>query len=225
MSTKIITNIREDNTLMNVKEVTQSEIQNQPMNPVSLEMNHQTKSVRAHQCKTNNSSNYRKENHMSSKTSLYWIKSLYSYYRSSAQYQNPIRIICPSRFIFDALEDGLNLWQDIDNLYIQTKNKMSSHSRSDGLTEWDSFCNNKKSLIDADARLKKIIGDLDIKYNARLGAMNCTIDKKCIDGKIFIRLCTSAPKHQDTSTTDVKHSFLQKVHSGLRLFIGLFFGH
>lgn len=201
---------------MNEKE-TQSEIQNQPMN--RLGMNPQTK----------NSYSSRKENHMSSKTSLYWIKSLYSYYRSSGgQYQNPIRKICPSRFIFDALEDGLNLWQDIDNLYIQTKNKMSSHHRSDGFTEWDSFCNNKKSLIDADARLKKIIGDLDIKYNARLGAMNCTIDKKySIDGKISIRLCTSAPKHQDTSsnTTDVKHSWLQKVQSGLRLFIGLFYGH
>jgi len=203
---------------------TQSEIQNQPMN--RLEMNNQTKSVRAHLCKTNNSYSSRKESHMNN--SPYWMKVIRHHFRNSGLYLNPIRKTSAARFIFDSIEQrGLNSWHSIDDLYVHTKNIMSSHQSKDNLTEWDSFCNNKKSL-DVEARLKNIIGNLDIKYNARLGAMNCTIDKKySIDGKISIRLCTSTPKHQEANpqTTDVKHSFLQKVQSGLRLFIGLFFGH
>jgi len=217
MSINITTDIRQDNTIMNETALTQTEIQNQPMNPVSMEKNNQT----------NNSYSSRKESHMNN--SPYWMKVIRHHFRNYGQYLNPIRKISAARFIFDSIEQrGLNAWHSIDDLYLNTKNIMSSFKSKNYLTEWDAFCNNKKSLIDADARLKKIIGDLDIKYNARLGAMNCTIDKKySIDGKIFIKLCTSAPKHQEANpqTTDVKHSFLQKVHSGLRLFIGLFFGH
>lgn len=210
MSTNIITNIREDKTLMNEKE-TQSEIQNQPMN--RLGMNPQTK----------NSYSSRKESHMNN--SPYWMKVIHRHFTIFGQYQNPIRKTSAARFIFDSIEQrGLNAWHSIDDLYLNAKNIMSSFKSKNYLTEWDAFCNNKKSLIDADARLKKIIGDLDIKYNARLVSMNCAIEKQSIDGKIFIKLCTSAPKHHP-QTTDVKHSFLQKVHSGLRMFIGLFFGH
>jgi hypothetical protein len=215
MSINNTTEFRQDNTIMNETALTQTEIQNQPMN--RLGMNPQTK----------NSYSSRKESHMNN--SPYWMKVIRHHFRTYGKYQNPIRKISAARFIFDSIEQrGLNAWHSIDDLYLNTKNIMSSFKSKNYLTEWDAFCNNKKSLIDADARLKKIIGDLDIKYNPRLRPMYCAIEKQSINGKIFIKLCTSAPKHQETTTpntTDVKHSWLQKVQSGLRLFIGLFFGH